>query len=197
MKLRRGHRPFILFVPVLCLVPLFPYDVAAQPLAGATAIASGPDSSQARAWVVSGAVVDSTGAAISGATVTLTTANGARHTTTDRAGHFTFEDVSARAASLTISFERFAPITLQLTGPRRDLRIVLEPVPVREDVTVRAPALTARRITAGTRTETALRDVPQAVSLITRDLIANQSMEHGRRGPVRSGRGHGTGRRTP
>jgi catecholate siderophore receptor len=127
--------------------------------------------------VVSGTVLDSTDAAISGAAVTLKTGAGERRTASDRTGSFSFENVPAGAATLTVMFDRFAPVTMSLNGPRQDLRIVLEPLPLREAVTVAAPALTAPRTTTATRTETPLRDVPQAVSVVTRDLIADQTMD--------------------
>lgn len=126
---------------------------------------------------VSGTVLDSTGAAITGAAVTLKTASGERRTTSDRIGNFSFENVPAVEATLTVTFDRFAPFTMSLSGPRQDVRIVLEPLPVREAVTVQAPALTAPRTTTATRTPTPLRDVPQAVSVVTRNLIADQTMD--------------------
>ena len=137
---------------------------------------SEPAAVDAQRQVVSGAVFDSSGAAISGAIVTLKVGSSQYRTTTGTAGRFVFEVVGVGPATLTVSYERFAPVTLNLSGPRRDLRVILEPVPVRETVTVRAPEPTARHITSGTRTDTALRDVPQAVSVITQTLIADQAM---------------------
>lgn len=52
----------------------------------------------------------------------------------------------------------------------------LRPVLVRGSVT-RPAGYTAPRTATATRTETALRDTPQAVSLITRELIADQAMQ--------------------
>jgi catecholate siderophore receptor len=127
--------------------------------------------------IVSGSVLDTTGAAISGAAVTLATTAGERRTTTDRTGSFSFDNVAPGVATLTVAFDRFGPATMTVTAPRQDVRVVLEPLPVREAVTVEAPALTAPRTTSATRTETPLRDVPQAVSVITRGLIADQTMD--------------------
>ncbi len=127
--------------------------------------------------IVSGTVLDSTGAAINGAAVTLKTASGERRTTSDRTGSFSLENVSAGEAMLTVAFDRFAPFTTSLNGPRQDVRVMLEPLPLTEAVTVQAPALTAPRTTTATRTEMPLRDAPQAVSVVTRNLIADQTMD--------------------
>jgi catecholate siderophore receptor len=142
-----------------------------------TALSAPGQAAAQESRVVSGTVLDATGAAISGAAATLATTAGERRTTTDRIGSFSFDNVAPGDTTLTVTFDRFAPFTMSLGGPRRDLRIVLEPLPLREAVTVEAPALTAPRTTTATRTETPLRDVPQAVSVITRGLIADQTMD--------------------
>lgn len=126
--------------------------------------------------VVGGTVLDATGAAINGAVVTLATTAGERRTTTDKSGNFSFDNVTG-SARLTVAYDRFAPATMTVTAPRRDVRVVLEPLPIKEAVAVEAPALTAPRTTTATRTETPLRDIPQAVSVITRGLIAEQTMD--------------------
>jgi catecholate siderophore receptor len=125
---------------------------------------------------VSGSVVDATGGALTGAAVTLRSAAGERRTLTDAAGRFVFDNVGAGTATLTVAFARFETATLELSGARTGLRVVLQPVPIAEAVVVRAPALVAPRTATATRTDTPLRDVPQAVSVVTRDLIADQTM---------------------
>src|SRR5688572_24764415 len=125
---------------------------------------------------VRGTVVDMTGGAISGAAITLKTPVGQRETVSDFTGGFVFENVPAGASTLTVTFQRFTPTTMDLPGPGRDVRIVLKPESVTESVTVRAPVVTAIRTTTATRTPTPLRDVPQSVSVITGDVIADQTM---------------------
>ena len=169
-------RTLVFFALPPVVVALSTHDLVAQALTSETALSVSAAATPAQARVVGGIVVDSTGAAISGALITLITTAGSRHITTDSVGTFSFQDVIAGPLTVTVSFEGFAPVTLDLDGPRRNLRIVLEPVPVREAVTVRAPELTARRITTATRTATPLRDVPQAVSIVSRTLIADQTM---------------------
>ena len=56
------------------------------------------------------------------------------------------------------------------------MRVVLQPVPVTEAVTVRAPAATTVRTAVGTRTDLPVRDVPQAITVVSRDIIADQTM---------------------
>jgi catecholate siderophore receptor len=164
------------FALLLCAVAFTGRGLAAQSASDANPVALSGNAPQALARVVSGHVLDSTGGAIGGASITLLTTAGSRETTSDNAGNFTFRDVTGGPLTLRVSFERFAPFTMTLPGPRRNLQIVLEPLPVAEAVTVHAPEVTARRITTATRTETPLRDVPQAVSVITRTLIADQRM---------------------
>jgi catecholate siderophore receptor len=126
---------------------------------------------------VRGTVLDSTGAAVPGALVTLVTASGHREMTTDGTGAFSFDSVPAGTASVSVTLSRFSPVTVDLGPVRTDLRIVLEPVPVTEEVTVRGSALLVPQITTGTKTDTPLRDVPQAVSVITKELVADQRMQ--------------------
>jgi catecholate siderophore receptor len=133
-------------------------------------------SAQQRAPAIAGTVVDESGGVISGAAVTLHTATGERRTFSDTAGQFVFQEVPGGPATLTVTFEAFAPATVRLDEPRDAVRVVLRPIPVTEAVIVRAPSSSASRTTAGTRTDTPLRDVPQAVTVVGRDLIADQSM---------------------
>ncbi len=141
-------------------------------LGGSDVVAQTP-ASPARA--VSGVVVDTTDGAIRGATVILTTSQGTREALTDAVGEFRFENVAGEPSSVTATFDSFATATISVNGPAQDLRIVLRPA-VAETLTVRAPQITALRITTATRTDTPLGDVPQSVSVISRDLIADQTM---------------------
>jgi catecholate siderophore receptor len=129
-----------------------------------------------RTRTISGTVVDVMGGVISGAGVTLQTFHGTRQTVTRADGGFTFDDVLPGAATLTVTFDLFAARIIDVTRQDRPLRIVLEPVGITEAVSVQAPVGDERRIATGTRTETPLRDVPQAISVVSRDLIADQTM---------------------
>jgi catecholate siderophore receptor len=143
-----------------------------------SSVAAAADStSEGQPIAITGTVVDSSGGAVVGASVSLLpNAVGERRVVTNHEGRFIFLDVPAGAATVTVIYDRFAPITVDVPAAGGDVRIVLHPVPVSEQVTVRAPRFVAPRTSTATRTDTPLRDVPQAVSVVTRDLIADQSM---------------------
>ncbi len=127
---------------------------------------------------VRGTVLDATGGVISGATVILTVpAAPARQTRTDTAGQFVFDAVPDGVGLITVAFDRFSAVTIDVASSRAGLRIVLEPLPLSELVTVKAPRLTVPRTTSATKTDTSLINVPQAITVVTRDLIADQTMQ--------------------
>lgn len=127
--------------------------------------------------LVSGTVVDASGASVSGASVTLRVSAIERHTTTDLAGRFTFDGVPPGRASVTVMVDKFAPVTVDLTATREAVRIVLQPESVSEKVTVVGSRLIVPSVTSATKTETPLRDVPQSISVVTKELIAEQRMQ--------------------
>jgi catecholate siderophore receptor len=155
---------------------LVPSLVAALVLAFLTPANAQPAPGGGQPFTIAGTVLDSTGGAVQGAVVTLN-ASGERQTTTDSSGRFEFDNVPAGPGTVTVTIERFSPVTVDVGSHRTELTIVLEPVPVSEEVTVRGSALTVPSITTGTRTDTPLRDVPQAISIITKELVADQRMQ--------------------
>jgi catecholate siderophore receptor len=76
-------------------------------------------------------------------------------------------------ASITVTFSGFSPMTVDVTDSRADLRVVLEPEPLSEEVMVRE---TPDRIRAATKTDTLQRDVPQSVTVISKDTMAELNM---------------------
>jgi catecholate siderophore receptor len=149
---------------------LLAFLTAASPAAAAQAPASsGADR------VITGVVVDPMGGAIDGARVTLATPSGRRMTQTTADGVFTFDRVDADRATLTITYDLFAPRTIEITSLDRQIRVVMDPLGITETVRVQGDALERRTATA-TKTSTPLRDVPQAISTVDRDLITEQSM---------------------
>lgn len=122
-----------------------------------------------------GTVVDVMGGIISGATVTLHTAAGARTTQSAADGSFVFENVASGPVTLTVALDLFAPRTIDVTDPDRPVRVVMDPLGITEAVRVQADVV-ERRIATATRTSTPVRDVPQAISTVNRDLIADQTM---------------------
>lgn len=157
--MRRSVCLVVLILAGFCL-SFAPHSAAAQPRSGN----------------VGGVVVDGSGGSIAGATVTLRTPNGEFKTATDAQGRFAFAGVPEDAITLTVTYQGFAPATIQMRSPREEVRVVLRPIPVSEAVTVQAPLLSATRIDSAMKTDAPLRDVPQSVSIVTRDLIADQTM---------------------
>lgn len=125
---------------------------------------------------VTGTVVDVSGGALEGASVSLRTRDGERQAVTAPDGSFRFENVPAGAATLTVTFDKFAVRVVNVADRAAPVRIVLDPVGVTEAVTVQAAIGPERRTSSGTRTDTPLRDVPQSISVVGRDLIADQTM---------------------
>ncbi|RPH57665.1 MAG: TonB-dependent siderophore receptor, partial [Acidobacteria bacterium] len=70
-----------------------------------------------------------------------------------------------------------APVSVDLSPARTALRVVLQPDSVSETVTVVGSRLIVPRMTSATKTDTPLRDVPQSVSIVTKELIAEQRMQ--------------------
>jgi catecholate siderophore receptor len=126
------------------------------------------------AATLTGTVIDAEGGAVPRAQVLLRTEPANRSTVTDGQGRFTFDDVQG-SESLLIIAAGFTP--LQVDAPGSEARkFVLEPAPVVEEITVRAPLPHVRTSTA-TKTDTPLREVPQSVTVLTRQVITQQSMQ--------------------
>src|SRR5688572_18468714 len=112
--------------------------------------------------IVGGVVTDASGAAAAGATVTLTSAGREQQRLTDASGRFSFGEVSDPRAAVLVTLDKFAPAVIDDLAAQDELKIVLQPAQISEDIHVSG---TPGRIRTATRTETALRDVPQAVTV--------------------------------
>jgi hypothetical protein len=139
----------LLVLVLACLIG-FSFTAAAQPRGSSRS--------------VTGTVIDSSGGAAVGATVVLTAGGRERSDVADTSGRFTFTDVPDVPTTVTVTLDRFTSVTVDAGPARGDLRIVLQPAPLFEDVVVHA---SADRIRTATKTETPLRDVPQAVSVVS------------------------------
>lgn len=115
---------------------------------------------------VEGRVADQAGAPVAGAEVSFGTGASTLTTKTDDDGRFFFETGGADGA-LGVRARGFAPFTRQLRASQEvadQLRIVLAPAPVAEEVTVTA-----------TRTETRLGDTPASVRVLSSSDLATTS----------------------
>ena len=143
----------------------------------AALVISASPATAADGFSIRGMVVDPSGRAVVGARVVLHSPAGAdRVTVTDRSGTFIFDEAPGQG-SLRVAAARFREATVAVTEQRSDLRIVLEAAAVAEEITVTAPPPLPVRSSTATKTDTPLRDVPQSVTVITRDVIAQQSMQ--------------------
>jgi catecholate siderophore receptor len=129
-----------------------------------------------------GRVVDLTQASIAGARVTAVPEGQSTGPSvlTDQRGEFTLK-VAAGFYRLTVAADGFVEqsqrVNVGQTG-RASTEIVLEVAGVREEITVSAPAggYEVPVISSATKTSTPLRDIPQAVTVVTKELIRDQLM---------------------
>lgn len=148
----------LLSILFLCLGLVFPTDLSAETTS------------------VRGEVVDAAGAPVAGARVVLRADGTTRSTETDHSGRFAFEGVPD-GASVTASASGMTRATAPIGEERSYVTLVLQPVAT-EAITVVAPSdLAAVHTVTAARTDTPLRDVPQSVSVVTRDVIEDQAMQ--------------------
>lgn len=129
---------------------------------GAIASAS---SARAQTSHITGAVYDSSGAAIEGAQVKLQTKSYSATTTTDSSGNFAFDQVSVPEADITITATGMGPFqghwTAQPATPANSAmfaHVVLQPQKVVQQIVVTAA-----------RTQTRLGDTPSSMIQLSRD----------------------------
>ena len=111
-----------------------------------------------QSFSVEGFVVDQAAAAVANAEVVLTTSAVTRKTLTDSSGHFHFASLSKEPLTLTITANGFARLARKINPATEDtsqLRLVLTPAAITEQVTV-----------AATRTETRLSDTAASVIVL-------------------------------
>ncbi len=127
---------------------------------------------------VSGVVVDASGRAVGGARVVLRYGDGvAAEVRTDRGGRFVFENVR-QGGSVVVTAAQFEPVTVDVAeGAKDEVRVVLRTATVEGAITVVAPPAIPTRSTTATKTDTPLRDVPQSITVVTRETIAQQNMQ--------------------
>jgi len=139
--------------------------------------ASGIAAAQGAApYSVVGSVVDSSGGALVGASVTYRTGKVELSTMTDGQGRFSFNRVPSTSGTVTVAFPAFRTSTVASAGGA-ELHVMLRPEVMSETVEVSVPGPATRRIVSATKTDTPLRDVPQAITVISQELIADQQMQ--------------------
>ena len=133
-------------------------------------------------FTFTGRVLDTTGAPIVGAHVATTT-NGrttADVAVTNQSGEFTIA-LPAGRHNVTVESDGFIQATLAVNAPATGAEsrtFTLQVAGFRDTVNVSAPpSYQAPAVTSAMKTLTPLRDVPQSVTVITKQLIADQSMQ--------------------
>jgi catecholate siderophore receptor len=126
---------------------------------------------------VRGTVADSSGSPLEGVHVALTLGKAEPRTTvTSAKGVFTFAAVPPGPATLVASFGSLEPVILDLESERQNLEITMQAIPMSEQITVSATR-PKTRIVSATKTDTLLRDVPQSITVVTKDVIRQQAMQ--------------------
>ena len=129
-----------------------------------------------------GKVLDTTGAPIAGARISTSSAGNVTpdSAVTDQAGEFTLP-LRAGRYTVTIESEGFAAATFAVTaapGENESRTVTLQVAGFRDTVNVAAPpTYQPPSVTSALKTLTPTRDVPQSVTVITKQLIADQLMQ--------------------
>jgi catecholate siderophore receptor len=129
--------------------------------------------SQPAPTLVSGIVVDASGGAAIGATVVLHAGGREHRRVTDALGQFVFDAVPPGAATIAVILPGFSPATATVGPARSGIRVVLQPAQLSEEVLVEG---IAERIRAATKTDTLVRDVPQAITVVNNETMADLNM---------------------
>ena len=132
-------------------------------------------------FVLRGRILDQNQAAIPGASVSATAPGFPfTKTVTDQTGQFVFS-VPAGQYQITAVAEGFAEASQTIRiGPQRsrDLEIILPVLGTGASVTITdSVGYAVSSITTATKTPTLLRDVPQSISVVTKEQIRDQSMD--------------------
>jgi catecholate siderophore receptor len=131
----------------------------------------------AEARRLTGNVKDASGQVIAGASVVLQSASeGIRRTTSDLNGHYVFDDVLGEV-TLDVLSDGFTSPHVKVSAHQSDVPVLLEPAPVTEEISVYAAPVLPTRSSTATKTDTPLRDVPQSVTVISKEIIAQQTMQ--------------------
>ena len=133
---------------------------------------------QAGSYDLEGTILDSTGAAVAGAEVVLRPAAGAREwrILTDSAGRFVLHAVPDGQYSIRVGAAGFTAAEQRVTiaGQKSVITVTLSPAAVSESVSVRAETYQEKAASIGSKTDTPLIDLPQAISVVNRQLLSDQ-----------------------
>lgn len=171
---RQGNFIHRLFLASLSLLLILPLSVVAE---------APPDPAAGRGSSASfeGRVLDASGAAVSGAQITLSPDNQESPTSVTSDGNGSFS-VVVRPGRYTVTvaargFATFSDETTLTSGASTSRELVLRIATNRDTITVVEPSdYGVETISSATKTNTLLRDVPQSVSVVTQELVQDQMM---------------------
>ena len=114
---------------------------------------------------VSGAVADTSGAVVPGATVVLAGPGGSQTTVSGGEGEYTFRNVAAGTYQVTVTLAGFAPATQSVTVASTNVTV--------PRVTLALGTLGETVVVSASRTDTALADAPATMSVVTSETLAS------------------------
>jgi iron complex outermembrane recepter protein len=134
----------------------------------------------ASSFEIEGVILDLSGAAVAGAEVVLrqTSTRQEWRTTSDLAGRFFFNSVADGQYTMRVNAQGFATTEQRVTvaGQNAVMTVTLSPSAVSESVSVRAESYEERESSIGTRTDTPLIELPQAITVVNRQLLSDQAV---------------------
>ncbi len=119
----------------------------------------------AQSVAVSGAVADTSGAVVPGATVVLAGPGGSQTTVSGAEGEYTFRNVAAGTYQVTVTLAGFAPATQSITVASTNVTV--------PRVTLALGTLGETVVVSASRTDTALADAPATMSVVTSETLAS------------------------
>jgi outer membrane receptor protein involved in Fe transport len=114
---------------------------------------------------VSGAIADTSGAVVPGATVVLAGPAGSQTTVSGAEGEYTFRNVAAGTYQVTVTLAGFAPATQSVTVAATNVTV--------PRVTLALGTLGETVVVSASRTDTALADAPATMSVVTSETLAS------------------------
>jgi len=119
----------------------------------------------AQSVTVSGAVVDTSGAVVPGATVVLAGPGGSQTTVSGAQGEYSFRNVAAGTYQVTVTLTGFAAATQSVTVASANVIV--------PQVTLALGTLGETVVVSASRIDTALADAPATMSVVTSETLAS------------------------
>ena len=119
---------------------------------------------------VSGTIIDQSGGAVPGATVTLTGPGGTASTTSGPRGEYSFPNLANGTYRITVTLSGFAPATRDVVVSGANVA-----VPV---ISLALGSLTDTIVVSATKSDAALIDAPATISVVTSEVLASTAAQN-------------------